>query len=81
MQNHNNKYMRASCLAASYLLSVSKASSARRHLLTLSTKLHARGVCADRASAIDAVVRTESLLHRHCIMITKPVWFAEIQWT
>ena len=33
---------------------MSKARAACQHLLTLSTKLHARGVCADRASAIDA---------------------------
>ena len=48
-------------VSARYLLGVSIPSSARLNLLTLDTK-SPKGACADRASAIDALARTESPL-------------------
>ena len=60
LRNNNNKCMCASCLAASNLLSVSEARAGRQHLPTLNIKVHARGVCADRVSAIrDALVTND----------------------
>ncbi len=44
---------------ARYLLGVSYPSSERQHALTVWTLSCTLGVCADRASAIDALARTD----------------------